>query len=192
MGRPREHDERTRVALVAAAERLLARGGLVALSVRGVAGEAGTTTRAVYSVFGSKAGLLEALAERTFEVLAEGLEGVPETDDPAADLIAAGSVMYRDFVREHPWLYRITFQRVSPELAFGPRLAQARLRCWAILERKVGRVPLDGKPVLHAAVEFNALCEGLANAELRGGTMRGHDDVVWRDAFTTFVRGLIS
>ena len=192
MGRPREHDDETRAALLDAAEALLARGGLDALSVRAVAAEAGTSTRAVYSVFAGKPGLLEALAERTFGVLTEGLMGLAETDDPAADLIAAGAEMYRDFVRDHPWLYRITFQRVSPDLDFGPELAAARARCWAILEGKVGRLELNGRPVLHATVEFNAMCEGLANAMLRGGTLRGSDDAVWRDAFTTVVGGLSS
>ena len=72
MGRPREHDEHTRAALRAAAERLVAAGGSAALSVRAVAEEAGTTTRAVYSVFGSKDGLLvDALAQGAFEFLFE-------------------------------------------------------------------------------------------------------------------------
>ena len=54
MGRPREHDEHTRVALLAAAEQLVAEGGPTQLSVRAVADAAGTSTRAVYSLFGSK------------------------------------------------------------------------------------------------------------------------------------------
>ena len=58
MGRPKEHDDNTRAALRAAAERLVESGGPAALTVRGVAREAGTTTRAVYSVFGSRDGLL--------------------------------------------------------------------------------------------------------------------------------------
>jgi hypothetical protein len=45
-----------------------------------------------------------------------------------------------------------------------------------------------------SAVEFNAMCEGLANAELRGGTMRalprGEEERIWREAFETVVRSL--
>jgi AcrR family transcriptional regulator len=190
VGRPREHDDETRAALVSAAERLLADGGLDALAVRAVAAEAGPTTRAVYSLFGGKAGLLEALAERAFDLLGDGLTARAETGDPAQDLVAAGAEMYRDFVRAHPWLYRITFQRVAPELDFGPELAAARARCWAILEAKVARLDLRGRPVLDATVEFNAMCEGLANAELRGGTLRGDQDAAWRDGIATVVRGL--
>src|SRR6185295_8413429 len=72
VGRPREHDEHTRAALRAAAERLVARGGAGALSVRAVAEEARTTTRAIYALFGSKDGLLvDALAQGAFEFLAD-------------------------------------------------------------------------------------------------------------------------
>jgi hypothetical protein len=41
------------------------------------------------------------------------------------------------------------------------------------------------KSVQQAAVEFNALCEGLANAEFRGGTQRisseGDEEHAWRE-----------
>ncbi len=84
MGRPREHSEQTRAALRAAAERLVAEGGPAALSVRAVAREAGTTTRAVYSLFGSKEALLvDALARDAFEFLYEEIDALPETDDPS-------------------------------------------------------------------------------------------------------------
>jgi AcrR family transcriptional regulator len=198
MGRPREHDERTRAALVAAAERLVATGGSAALSVRAVADAAGTSTRAVYSVLGSKEGLVDALAEQAFRYLAEGLARAPETADPAADLVEVGATMYRGFVRERPALYRITFQRILPEFELNPPLAEARARAWSLLEARVARLRdaglMDGRSVTEAAVEFNAMCEGLANAELRGGTLRrepGLDaDTVWRDALRTVVRGL--
>ena len=89
MGRPREHDEHTRAALRAAAERLVADGGVAAFSVRAVADQAGTTTRAVYSLFGSKDGLLvDALAQGAFDYLTEGIDALGDTDDPVADLIA--------------------------------------------------------------------------------------------------------
>ena len=70
MGRPRAHDEVTRLTLRDAAERLIATGGLEAVSARRVAAEAGTTTRAVYSLFGSMDGLIvDALAQGAYEYL---------------------------------------------------------------------------------------------------------------------------
>jgi AcrR family transcriptional regulator len=197
MGRPREHDEHTRGTLSAAAERLVAEGGPDALSVRAVAAAAGTTTRAVYSLFGSKEGLVDALAERAFALLHAGLDELPETDDPARDLVDVGAGVFRGFVREHPSLFRIAFQRIVPGLRAGPELTEARQRTLARLEARIRRVAdaglLAGTSVRDATVQFNAMCEGLANAELRDGTLRilpeGDEERAWRDGLLTVVRG---
>ena len=198
VGRRREHDDGTRAELRAAAERLVAEGGPAALSVRAVAAEAGTTTRAVYSLFGSKEGLVvDALAQSAFEFLADGVDKLVETDDPVADLVAVGVPVFRTLVLEHPALYRIAFQRIVPGLRAGPEVTEARALAHARLHAKIQRVEdaglLGRKTVREAAVEFNAMLEGLANAELRGSTLPilppGTEERTWRDALTTVVRG---
>ena len=198
MGRPREHDQRTRAALLEAAERLVAEGGPAAVSVRAVADAAGTSTRAVYSLFGSKEGLVvDALARDAFAVLYREIDTLVETDDPAGDLVDVGVVAFRRLVLEHPALYRIAFQRVVPGLDGGPELVAARQRTWEQLLAKVERLEAAGllgdKPVPEAAVEFIAMMEGLANAELRGAVLRllpeGDEERAWRNALTTLVRG---
>jgi AcrR family transcriptional regulator len=196
MGRPREHDETTRAKLRAAAERLVADGGPDALSVRSVADEAGTTTRAVYSLFGSKDGLVAALAQTAFELLYDGIDRLPETNDPAADLVAIGTEVVRGLVREHPALFRIAFQRIAG-LQPEPGLVEARERAWVQLQGRVQRLKeaglLDHKPVPDAAREINAMWEGLANAELRGDVLRimprDDEERAWHDALTTVVDG---
>ncbi len=198
MGRPREHDENTRAALLAAAERLIAEGGPAALSVRAVADAAGTSTRAVYSLFGSKEGLLvQALARDAFEFLYTEYEKFPETDDPASDLIESALVVFRRLVREHPALYRIAFQRIVPGLEAGPELVATRQRAWEQLVARVERLrpagQLGEKPAPEAAVEFIAMMDGLGSAELRGAVLRllpeGDEETAWRNALTTVVRG---
>jgi AcrR family transcriptional regulator len=199
MGRPRIHDEETRAALRAAAEQLVAEGGAAAFSVRAVAQRAGTSTRAVYSLFGSKEGLLvDALAQEAYTFLADGMEEQDETDDPVADLVELGvSVYRRRLVVEHPALYRIAFQRVVPDFRAGPELTAARERALAGLLGKVQRVAdaglLGSTSVQDGAVAFNAMTEGLANSELRGTTLRilpqGEEERAWRDALTALVRG---
>lgn len=197
MGRPREHDETTRAVLRAAAERLVAAGGPDALSLRTAALEAGTTTRAVYSLFGSKGGLVAALAQQAFEYLEAGVDAVPDTSDVEADLVEVGARVFRGLVREHPSLYRIAFQRIVPGLRAEPDLARARERAWASLQRKVKRAKdaglLGRKSVREAALELNAMFEGLANAELRGATLpllpAGGEERAWREALRTVVRG---
>jgi AcrR family transcriptional regulator len=197
MGRPREHDEQTRAALLSAAERLVAEGGPDALSVRAIADEAGATTRAVYSLFGSKDGVVGELAQQAFELLFAKLAAARETDDPATDLVNVGVKVFRRFVLEHPSLFRIAFQRVVPGLRAGPGLTTARGKTLPLLQRKVQRVKdaggLGRKSVPLAAMEFNAMCEGLANAELRGATLpilpRDREERAWTDALRTVVRG---
>jgi AcrR family transcriptional regulator len=196
VGRPREHDETTRALLRAAAERLVAQGGPDALSVRSVAEEAGTTTRAVYSLFGSKDGLVAALAQTAFELLHDEIDRLPETSDPAADLVAIGTRVVRGLVTEHPALFRIAFQRIAglhPE----PQLVDARERAWDQLQGRVQRLKdaglLGDKPVPDAARELNAMWEGLANAELRGDVLRimprGEAERAWGEALTTVIHG---
>ncbi|HET7743291.1 MAG TPA: TetR/AcrR family transcriptional regulator [Gaiellaceae bacterium] len=200
MGRPREHDETTRTALLGAAERIVAAGGPGALSVRSVAEAAGTTTRAVYSLFGSKDGLLaEALAGDAFEFLSEEIDKLSETDDPASDLVDVGVLVFRRLAREHPALYRIAFQRIVP-LEAGPELTAARQQAWGRLVHRIERLETAGllgqKTVTEAAIEFNAMMEGLANAELRGAVLRllpaGSEEATWRSALRTVIRGFTS
>ena len=198
MGRPRGHDERTRAALLAAAELIVAEGGPGALSVRAVAARAGTSTRAVYSLFGSKDGLLvQALARGAFEFLYAEIAKLEETEDPAADLVDVGVLVVRRLVREHPALYRIAFQRIVPGMEAGPELTAARQRAWHQLVGKLERLEAAGllgdTSAADAAVAFNAMMEGLGNAELRGAVLRllreGSEEQAWRDALMTLVRG---
>jgi len=95
-----------------------------------------------------------------------------------------------------PSAYRIAFQRPVRNLRPGPELTAARERAFARLSAKVQRLDdvglLGDKPVRTAAVEFNAMMEGLANAELRGAVFRnlpeGEEERAWRDALTSLVR----
>jgi hypothetical protein len=52
---------------------------------------------------------------------------------------------------------------------------------------------LGEKTVLEAAVEFNAMLEGLAKAELRGAVFRnlpeGDEERAWRNALATVIDG---
>ncbi|HZA05126.1 MAG TPA: TetR/AcrR family transcriptional regulator, partial [Propionibacteriaceae bacterium] len=95
MPRPREHDENTRRRLLERAAAILDEEGLAGLSTRRLAVDLDTTTRAVYSLFGDKAGLLRALYRAGFETLRARTEAVPVTGDPAHD-IGLLAEAYRD------------------------------------------------------------------------------------------------
>jgi AcrR family transcriptional regulator len=193
VGRPREHDERTGVALLDAAERIVERDGLATLSVRRLADDAGTTTRAVYSVFGSKPALIVALGARTFDWLTSAMDDLPATNDPVEDLIEAGVSVFRRLVVEHPSLFKVGVQQteVPPELAgaFRASADNALGRLESRLERLRGSRLLGGRTVRDAACEFHALCEGLAAIELRGAICQGEEERIWREALTALVAG---
>jgi AcrR family transcriptional regulator len=197
VGRPREHDETTRAALLAAAERLVDEQGPDAASVRAVADEVGTTTRAVYSVFGSKPGLLEALATRLFEELRQAIDAVPVTDDPAADLVEVGLQGFRKTVLAHPSLYRLVFLRVVPDLELGPDFGRVAYEAFGRMQARVERLEPagahGGQEVHERALAFHALTEGLGSMEVRGQMLAEVDpERVWRSALTWMVRGFAS
>ena len=182
------------MALLAAAERLVDEHGPDAASVRAVADEVGTTTRAVYSVFGSKQGLLEALATRLFEVLGGAIEAVPVSDDPAVDLVRVGEA-FRRTALEHPSLYRLVFLRVVPDLELGPAFREVANAAFGRMKARVERVAGAGSEadVHERALAFHALTEGLASMELRGQMLDpANAEGVWRDALSALVRGFSS
>ncbi len=181
------------MALLDAAERIVEQEGLGALTVRRVAEEVGTTTRAVYSVFGSKEALIIALGARAFECLAAGLDAAAATGDPVADLVEAGAGVFRRLVTEHPCLFRIGVQHgdIGSGLAAEFRSAadDAMTRLTTRLARLQDAGLLGGRAVREAACEFHALCEGLAVIELRGALTRGGEERIWRSALTALVTG---
>lgn len=196
MGRPKEHDERTAHALLEAAEALVRSGGADAVSVRRVADEIGTSTRAVYSLFGSKEGLLAALGTRAWELIGEGLDQLPITNDPAQDLVNVGAVVFRDFAINHPSMFRIAVRRtVGPhelDEAFRPTRIQALHGLRARVERLAQAGLLNGRPVRDVIRQFHALCEGLAALELRGVILQQEGARVWQDALGALVAGFAS
>lgn len=194
MGRPREHNQTTAAALLDAAEEAIQGGGIDAASVRGVASRAGTTTRAVYSLFGSREGLLVAMGTRAFEILATELQAMPESDDPVSDLVEAGVTVFRRFVIEHPTLYRIGFGRGLVSVDLATRFEAARLNAWQGLRAKAARLEQAGllgvRSTELAVSHFNAMCVGLAEMELYGALAAGQEEHMWRDALRGLVDGL--
>ena len=194
VGRPREHDERTAAALLDAAEQRMQAGGVEAVSVRGLAEQINTTTRAVYSLFGSKDGLLVALGARAFEMLGAAVRALPETDDPAADLVDAAVKVFREFAISRPILFRVGVQRSMVGQDLAAQFEAARFEALTGLHVKMTRLAdagkLSGRSISDATCHFHALCEGLADMELRGALPAGRQGQIWRDAVSALVAGL--
>jgi AcrR family transcriptional regulator len=193
LGRPREHDHATRTSLLAAAERQIAKGGTAAVSVRSVAEAAGTSTRAVYAVFGSKEGLLQALAARAFELLSEKVDSVPETADPIEDLFTAGFVGYRGFALEHPDLFRLVIGSGLTDFKFGPEAMMAGYASFGRLIQRVDRAQragfLGGLDLNLVTFQMNAAAQGMTTLELCGNVETAVAERLWREMFATLIGG---
>ncbi|MCT9081636.1 TetR/AcrR family transcriptional regulator [Streptomyces fulvoviolaceus] len=108
MARPKTHDEALRLRLLHRAAATVFDRGTTALSLRQLAADAKTSTTAVYSLFGSKAGLLNSLHQEAAHLFAQRLATVRPTDDPAGDVIRIG-LAYREYAVANPHLYAILF-----------------------------------------------------------------------------------
>ena len=189
------HDEETAEALLDTAERMIEADGPDGLSLRRIAGQAQTTTRAVYSLFGSKDGLVAALAHRAFVMLGTGIRALPASEDPAADLVEAGVVVFRRFAVDHPSLFKLAFQhREAIPSQVRPDLRPTQQAAFAGLHQRIARLGEAGgladRAMSEATIGFHALCEGLAALELRGVLPAGEEERIWRHALTALVGGL--
>jgi AcrR family transcriptional regulator len=94
--------------LLEVALRRLEESGPEVLRARALTAEIGTSTQALYTLFGGMPGLFEAIVADGFERFAAHVKAVPETDDPVADFFAKGWA-FGEWALTHPQLYRLMF-----------------------------------------------------------------------------------
>jgi AcrR family transcriptional regulator len=190
MGRPAEHGEETRDRLLEAAARLLQEEGADAVSVRRVAQEAGTTTRAVYSLFGDKEGLLRRLYHDAAETMRRQHEDVPESDDPLQEITAL-ALGYRRAALEHPHAYSLFmgtvpgFRATEDDRALATR---SLLRVLSALTRFVDAGVFPGQYPRALGMQLWAQVHGLATLELQSHLGPPADaELRWRHAVAAHV-----
>lgn len=193
MGRPRLHDEATVLRLTDAAEELLKTGGVAALSIRAVADAAQTTTRAVYSVFGSKEEMVRALYRRSQAHFVAITRAAPEHVDPFENLLALTVHGFRAFARREPHLYRLIFERPLPGFAataddrLGLREALDLLR--ARTEKVAAGGLGGGRSPQMLALEWTLVVQGMVSAELNASPPEARDEAIFADILRTLFTG---
>jgi AcrR family transcriptional regulator len=105
---PRRLNPDNRTALIDAAARLVAEGGPRGLSARRVAAEAGTSTMAVYTHFGSMSAIVREIVHDGFARLQGLFDMVEPTADPVADMALLGRV-YRYNATTHRHVFEVMF-----------------------------------------------------------------------------------
>lgn len=130
------------------------------LSLRQVASVAGTSTMAVYTHFGGMPGLWLDVRERAFDALAERLRELEKTDDPVADLIAAGAA-YADRALDDRALFHAMFEvrRTETQPAVAAATFAVLVEC---IERAVdvGRLANRCDPIA-TAIRLWAMTHGV-------------------------------
>lgn len=193
MPRPKQRTAELRDHVLTAALELLVRDGVATFTARNIARTAGTSTPAVYELFGDKSGLVRAVFFEGFRLLHRYLGTPADTGDPLADLIGLVGA-YRAFMRENPVLAQVMFSR--PFSDFDPteaeqeagtavrRIVVDRVRRCVDADRLRG----DSIDIAHAVV---ALTQGLALAEAarRLGSTQTSIDRRWDLAVRALIAG---
>ncbi|MFD1937651.1 TetR/AcrR family transcriptional regulator [Nonomuraea mangrovi] len=153
--------EAVRAAILDAAIHLLVTEGPGALTVRRISGEVGCSTKVIYTLFGAKEGLAEALWLEGFARFERALLAARADADPLTRLSECG-IAYRAYALAEPDYYRVMFQGALPGFVPSPAAMAAARRAFAILYADV-----------EACLEAGRLC---------GGTAQEIADLLWMAA----------
>jgi Transcriptional regulator len=189
MARPKVHDKALQARLLDRARATLSAGGLAGLSLRTLAVDCGTSTTAVYSLFGGKPGLLTALFDDAFRRLGEHLAAVARSEDTLDDLVRLG-LAYRRSALADPHVFDMMFGggTVLPAAAeartvTGTALGPLREFVERAVEDKALRPDLDPTA---ASLTLWATVHGWVALQLRGFLPPGVDGL-----FADALRGVL-
>ena len=194
MPRAKQRTPEMRERVLQAAMDMLASDGVAEFTTRRLAKHAGTSTPAVYELFGDKAGLVREVFFEGFRLLRQYLDQVRPSQDPRAELVLVIESL-RSFAREHSVLADLMFSRPFADFDPGPAERRAgdevRLFIVAAVRRCVRAGVLQGDEVDIAHV-IVAMAQGLAGQETAGwlGTSQESRDRRWDLAITALLDGL--
>ena len=194
MPRAKQRTPQMRERVLQTAMDMLASDGVAGFTTRRLAQHAGTSTPAVYELFGDKAGLVREVFFEGFRLLRQYLDQVRPSQDPRAELVLVIESL-RSFAREHSVLADLMFSRPFADFDPGPAERRAgdevRLFIVAAVRRCVRAGILEGDEVDIAHV-IVAMAQGLAGQETAGwlGTSQQSRDRRWDLAITALLDGL--
>jgi AcrR family transcriptional regulator len=155
-----------RDAIFEAGLRILAIEGIEALTVRRIAQAAGCSTIGVYTWFGGKDGLVNAIFRSGFESFADALEAVRPSRGPLGRARSQAKA-YRVWAKANPMYYQVMFLKAMP--GFTP----------------------DDESMIAAARSYDSLLaavnEARTNGELRSTDVHGVAMTMW-----SAIHGLVS
>lgn len=169
--------------------------GLSGLSLRRVAGRAGCTTMAVYTRFGGKPGLVQALYDEGFARLRDAQAAV-DAGLPAAERAVALCLAYRATAHAYPHHYALMLGRTSGSFEPSPASRERSLGTLAVLvdalDDLLPRVPkaeLRRERAAALAHRVFAFCHGWVSLEQIG--FPAAPEAARRASFEAGVRALL-
>lgn len=193
MGRPLLRTPELADRFVLATVVMLEDQGPNALRTRAVADAAGSSLAALNDLFGSKAGLFNAVALHGFSVLLEVLDGTTTVGEPRADIIKLCGALRR-FATEQPELMAHMYSR--PFASFNPtdhdleNATAIRRHFTNHVAALIGR-DRSTTAVFDTAAGLVALLEGLTSQQRAGtlGTTAKTANRRWASAIELYLDG---
>lgn len=196
MPRPKVRTDSLRDEVLQRATSMLEAEGPDALRARHVASAAGTSTAALYELFGDKGGLVRAVFYEAFARLLGELERVDTSDHARTDLIALLRAS-RQFALDHPMLFELMYGRpfrefdpLPEDLAVASRIYEIIVGCTKRWLAANGSTT-DAVDAAHALIALN---RGLVASEIAGilGRSARSRDRRWLLAVVAQLDGLSS
>jgi AcrR family transcriptional regulator len=153
--------------------------GPQALTTRRLADAVGTSTQAIYTLFGGKEGIVRAMYVEGFERLAQELGAIDASEEPADYLLDLGRA-YRSAALRSPHYYDVMFGRPVPEFDPDPEDVERSESTRRVLTDGIARcveaglLRTDAKPEEVAAFLW-AVAHGVVSLELTGHLDLGPD-----------------
>lgn len=166
------HGDTLRVALLDAAGALLHAEGPQALTTRRLADAVGTSTQAIYTLFGGKEGVVRAMYREGFDRLEQCLADVSVSAEPPEYLLGLGRA-YRTAALRSPHYYDVMFGRPVPEFEPTADDVERSLATQRVLTGGItrciesGMLRADADPTEISAFLW-AVAHGLVSLELTG------------------------
>ena len=169
----KSHTSELATRLVDEAGRMLAAEGFGALTLRRLATVTGTSTMAVYTLFGDKDGLLSAMHREGFARLAAALEdAVVGVETDPLEALARQGFAYRSAALANPHLYGLMFGTAAPGFspdAVGEEVASAAYRPLVDgVQRCLDAGVMHGPSAERIGIHLWAVSHGMVSLEIAG------------------------
>jgi AcrR family transcriptional regulator len=169
----KSHTAELATQLVDEAGRILAAGGVGALTLRRLATVTGTSTMAVYTLFGDKQGLLSAMHREGFARLAAAVDRARvDADVEPLEALAQQGFAYRETALANPHLYGLMFGTAAPGFSPDPEGAAIAEAAYLPLVDGVQRCldagVMQGAAADRIALHLWAVSHGMVSLEIAG------------------------